>query len=355
MHVIVHIGPFKTGSTSIQASMDQGSDALLEQGCYYYPGEKPGRVQSLSTLYARGEKALTAGLSRAFPSIDDARAWSEQCWQNFEADIRARKPALTVISSEHLSNIRDIPVFIDRLRETFDRITVVGYLREPLDLYCSSLQQKIRAAGKTLSEINALKAYHYRARRHFRLFMEAVGPENMVVRKYSRTNLKDGDAVQDFLSVVSSFGTPVSVPTVRANESVPGAAVAWLLTLNETGLKADTPQRRAIIKRFEESEAVQALPKLKLTDPALIAIINRNTHKECAWLNKTFLNGQEPLKAGLPLDEPEGLNIPESDEEVSALMRQWLLGYLTPEATQAVADAAMAHEKKTTGKELEDQ
>ena len=249
MHVIVHIGSYKTGSTAIQASLDAGRDTLLEQGCYYYPGEKPARVQSLSMLYARGGKAPSEGLRQFYPTIDETRLWSEQCWQNFEADIRARKPALTVISSEHLSDISDIPLFIARLRQTFDRVSVIGYLREPLDLYCSSLQQKIRGGGRALSEINSPLSYNYRLRRFFKQYRDAVGAENFIVRKYSRTNLKDGDAVQDFLAQVSAIGTPVSVPSVRANEAVPGAAVAWLLTLNETGLSAKDPQRN-FMKNF---------------------------------------------------------------------------------------------------------
>ena len=338
MHVVVHIGPFKTGSTSIQKSLDRAVDTLWEQGCFFYRGSKMFHEQALNARFIRHERNLTPDMRRRFSTLQNAQDWSEACWQKFEAEVQRRKPALSLISSEHFSGLRDPAPLIARLRKSFDRITIIAYVRDPVDLYCSSLQQRIRG-GRRLAQLPSPLSFTYPARRQLETFTNLVGRENMIVRKFSSSNLLNGDVVTDFMATVSALGMPLSIPSLRANESMPGAAAAWVLSLNEAySHSGTTSERQATIRRLSTSADVQALPKLKLTNPTLTDQINNNAHDACSWINDIFLDGQEPLSLGLT---PAAID-PQAMQQAREQLRDWLMSYLTTESCQTVACAVMS-------------
>lgn len=343
MHLALHIGPFKTGSTLIQKSLDAGFDALLEQGCFYFPSSQKLREQALSTRFVLREEGMTLSLRRSYPTLEAAQAWSESRWQKFEAEALRRAPRLTLISSEHFAGLNKPGLLIERLRKTFERITVIAYVREPVDLYCSSIQQRTRG-GQRFAQLQSPLSYGYPAQGQLKRYMDLVGRENMIVRKFSSTNLLNKDVVQDFLATLSGLGQPVTIPSLRANEAFPAAAMAWLLTVNEVQEKAkDTDVRRALLRRLKRSPEVQALPRLKLGDsPDLVAAINGNARPACDWINETFLDGQELLKA----EDGGGGTPPKHEWQARHQLRDLLLSYLTPEAMTAIAQAALVMKTK---------
>lgn len=327
MHVVVHIGPYKTGSTSIQASLRANPEELWRQGCYYF--DEPHMPEfALQTLALTDAAQMTPDLRHRFPSLAAAKAWSEDCWQRFEAQIQARRPPLTLISSEHFSGLSDPTLLIQRLRRSFSRITVLAYLREPADLYCSTLQQRIRGNGDRLSALPSPLSFFYPARKQLEPFLNLVGPENMLVRRFG-----------------SSAAT-------AAEAAATAAVIAWVLSLNET-LDEQGPgaARHLLLERLEITPEVQALPKLRFSDPSLPALIDANARPACAWLNQTFLQGQEPLPlvppdlADLaPGDLPRPDRSPPALAEARAHLRDWLLSQLTPEAVQVISRAIVSLE-----------
>jgi hypothetical protein len=359
MHVVVHIGPYKTGSTSIQASLRANPEELWRQGCYYF--DEPHMPEfALQTLALTGAEQMTPDLRHRFPSLAAAKAWSEGCWQRFEAEVQCRRPPLTLISSEHFSGLSDPRVLIQRLRRSFSRITVLAYLRDPADLYCSTLQQRIRGNGDRLSALPSPLSFFYPARKQLEPFLNLVGAENMRVRRFGSaaataadtattpitTPVTTGrhDVVQDFFATLSTLGRPLSLPSHHANETLPAAVIAWVLSLNET-LDDQGPgaARHLLLERLEITPEVQALPKLRFSDPSLPALIHANARPACAWLNQTFLQGQEPLPlAAADLPRPD--RSPQALAEARAGLRDWLLDQLTPEATQVISRAIVSLE-----------
>ncbi|WP_417714541.1 hypothetical protein [Pseudophaeobacter arcticus] len=355
MHVVVHIGPYKTGSTSIQASLRANPEELWRQGCYYF--DEPHMPEfALQTLALTGAEQMTPDLRHRFPSLAAAKAWSEGCWQRFEAEVQCRRPPLTLISSEHFSGLSDPRVLIQRLRRSFSRITVLAYLRDPADLYCSTLQQRIRGNGDRLSALPSPLSFFYPARKQLEPFLNLVGAENMRVRRFgspaataadtATTPITTGrhDVVQDFFATLSTLGRPLSLPSHHANETLPAAVIAWVLSLNET-LDDQGPgaARHLLLERLEITPEVQALPKLRFSDPSLPALIHANARPACAWLNQTFLQGQEPLPlAAADLPRPD--RSPQAIAEARAGLRDWLLDQLTPEATQVISRAIVSLE-----------
>ena len=98
-----------------------------------------------------------------------------------------------------------------------------------------------------------------------------------------------------------------------------------------------------MLERLEITPEVQALPKLRFGDPSLPALIHANARPACAWLNQTFLQGQEPLPlAAAELPRPD--RSPQAIAEARESLRNWLLDQLTPEAIQVITRAIVSLE-----------
>lgn len=330
MHVIVHIGPYKTGTSAIQKALTRAREDLRAHGTLYYTtAPKPAR--SLSTLYAGRKSLRHPELRRHFPTPEEAVAWSAACWAEFEAQAGAPDVQRALISSEFFSGLRDTEGFLARLQGRFARITVISYVRDPVELYLSTLQQNIRG-GETLRQLWTPLDYAYPYRKFLPAFAAAVGMENMVVRRFARTALDGGDVVTDFAGRLAAFGPVPAIAPVRANESLPGAVLAWLMLANETwDRKTSGPPRRETLRRLLAAPEIAALPKLRLENRLFEQALRARTRDDCLWLNETFLQGQPPLPVAEAAD-------PGADAaRLRADMRDWLLEYLTPQAQQAIA------------------
>lgn len=330
MHVIVHIGPYKTGTSAIQRALTRAAPALRERGVLYFTAP-PKPARSLATLFA-GEKSIRhPEMRRHFANPDQARAWSLACWEAFEAATAEPGVALSVISSEYFSTLRDTDGFLARLKGRFSRITVISYVRDPVELYLSTLQQNIRG-GETLRDLWTPLDYVYPYRKFLPTFAAAVGLDNMIVRRFSRAALDGGDVVTDFAGRLAAFGEMPEIAPVSANESLPGAVLAWLLLANETwDRKVSGPARRAVLRRLFAAPEVAALPKLRLENRLFEQVLRARTRDDCLWLNETFLQGQPPLPVA-------DMAAPEADAaRLRADMRDWLMEYLTPPAQHTIA------------------
>lgn len=345
MKIVVHIGPPKTGSTSIQKSLSANRDSLLEQGVYYYDRDKM-LPRALTTLYMDTVRGPHPRLVKHFGSAEAVLAWSESCWEEFEQDVDRLKPELSVISSEFFPTISDIGPMMERLRKRFDEIWVLAYARDPVDLYVSTLQQNIRG-GERLVELDTPRSFKFAMRRHLEKFGKAVGFDRMIVRNFSRSNLVGGDVVADFASVLSSIGPDCEIEPVKANESVPAAAVAWLLASNSIAFNTGSDRKGSkrevkmavksgyVNKRLTEQGAFSGLAKLKMTDQAMAETIRRKAHDDCVWINETFLQGQEPLAVADRQRDPAG-PVEERDFEQ---VRDWVLGHVGDPGMVAVLKA----------------
>lgn len=337
MHIIVHIGPPKTGTSAIQNAIFRNQEALLEQGLFAF---RKKNARALFTYFGRERKALMPAMRRDFADFAEAKRWSADSWEEFEAEVRQLKPETTLISSEHFANLGDPTEFINRLRQTFDRITAVFYVRDAVDLYKSKIDQLIRG-GVQFANLETPWDYEFPGPERARNYVELLGRENVIVRNFARSNLKDGDVVADFFHTVSQvMGTPLTLPHTPPpiNESLCGAGTVWLLTMNETFERMTTKDDREILKMRQEliqrlrgAESLKGLPRLKVSDPEFIAMIRHNARETTEWFNETCLAGQEKLDVGEPL-----MAAPDP-EVVREQMRDWLFSYLTPEAVAAVS------------------
>lgn len=85
--VLLHIGPYKTGTTAIQGALWESRDALAQLGVLY-PGELPHEFNA----------ALAVAVGRVDPG-KDLQAFRER-WHRLASQLRDQQPRIGVLSSE---------------------------------------------------------------------------------------------------------------------------------------------------------------------------------------------------------------------------------------------------------------
>lgn len=353
MQVILHIGPPKTGSTAIQSALFQTREALMEQGVYTFLGSK-NVARSLSTLYDRPARPLIPGMRMHFATPQEAKAWSEANWAALEEHVAKEKPPVTLLSSEHFTTMKNLAGFLKRLRGSFDDIRAVYYLREPASLYCSVVDQAIRG-GQRLPELPDPWSYVYPGPERLERYIKALGRDKVVVRSFQRTHLHGGDIRSDFFHVLKTdFGLDIDVQYGEQplNESLCGAASAWMLTLNESfdrmpGQPDRTvlELRRNLVRRLREAPALAGLPKLSIARHPFRDVVRQNARDTLVWYNETLLD--EDNRQDIP-DPATALPRPEDPGERAAAMAEWIFSHLTPDVVPALLRAATLPEAAGT-------
>lgn len=340
MHLIIHGGPPKTGTTTIQQALWESRKALMAKGVYYHVGPAP-MEWSLMMLYSHLKDDLYPVLRAKFSTVEEARDWSRACWSEFEAEVDRTQPPVTIISSEHFANIGDPAPFVKRLKKRFERIDFIAYARDPVAIYVSNVDELIRG-GVRFADLPQLSHFKYDSVTNIRKFEPLLSREHIHVRNFARESLSGGDLVADFFALLSQLTQTehrAQAQPSSTNESICGAATAWLLTMNETFVFASTDtddrevirERLDLIDRLRASEALQQFPRLSMsTAPMLEAVIRERARPTVKWLNAAYMDGQVPIDPGEPMAEMP------SQRELRRRLRNWLLNYLTPEAVQVV-------------------
>jgi len=212
--IFVHIGPPKTGTTSLQLTFAANAPLLAAHDVFYYVGHP-------------NHHAVARDMHKPF-----RRPQHRAVTDAFFAAADASRQAVGVFSSEMMVALSDEEAVaaIARFRTVAERVRVVFYARHPLGHAVSASHQNVRG-GMPLAEVEADPV----ARRLPRLigrWADAAGRENMIVRPFERGQLVGGDIIDDMLDVI---GRPDLAPIIakeQANESLSVLAIHLIDRLN---------------------------------------------------------------------------------------------------------------------------
>jgi hypothetical protein len=178
--VLVHIGPYKTGTTAIQSSLHAHREALAEHGITY-----PG-------TYHRQMRPSWALLGRSRVGEADVPAGE---WDAMVEEVRAA-PGRVVISSEDFSSAR--PQHIDQLVSDLgpERVHVLIVARRLDRLLPSGWQERVKSVNETRtydawlrevlspereSDVARTFWYHHGLENLIARWREALPPERVLV------------------------------------------------------------------------------------------------------------------------------------------------------------------------------
>jgi hypothetical protein len=134
--VLVHIGPYKTGSTAIQTTLARHRPEMARYGVLY-PGEGHRQMRSTWALIERG----AAGVETV-PMTE---------WDDLSAEVRAAADRRVVISSEDLASAK-----VEQARKLVtdlgtERVHVLIVVRRLDKLFPSSWQERVKSWNETRS------------------------------------------------------------------------------------------------------------------------------------------------------------------------------------------------------------
>lgn len=212
--IFVHIGPPKTGTTSVQLTFAANAALLEAHDIFYYVGH-PNHHAVARDMHKPFRR-------RAHRAVSDA----------FFAAAAASDRAVGVFSSELMVSLtsEEVPAAIDRFREVAESVKVLFYARHPLSHAVSASQQLVRG-GTPLGKVEADPVAR-RVPRLLERWAAEVGRENMVVRPFERAQLAGGDVIDDVLCVLGRPELAALLDKRQSNESLSVLAVHLIDRLN---------------------------------------------------------------------------------------------------------------------------
>jgi hypothetical protein len=306
---IVHFGMHKTGSTSIQASLQKG---LRDPGFRLLDLGRRNASEAISTSFNpdawRNSRNRKRGYSRT-----EVMARSRDFRRRLAAELRRAGDRTAILSAEAVSTLAR-PVLEDLLcclREYRGSVSAAGYARPP-KAYMESLYSQHIKSGTRVPEISSL---YPRYRRAFERIDEVFGRSNVFLWKFDPALLADGCVVRDFCR---RLGIRPPARIIRANESLSRPALAILRCYREfgpgygVGIGA-VRENRALTRALRQVRG----PRLRFAPDFVAPVLEANAD-DMAWMEArlgtdlsetTPVTEQDPVlcNADLLRVEPEAL------------------------------------------------
>ncbi|GAB6142402.1 hypothetical protein JCM14076_31310 [Methylosoma difficile] len=233
---IVHIGMHKSGSTSIQNSLD---GFVSDKHLYAKIGITPNHSLPIYTLFAKNpEKHYLHRSHSRTPEI--IKKYKNECINDIENAIYLAEKRTVIISGEEINVLCEEEIILMRgfLYKYFDKVTVVAYVRPPSQYISSAFQQGVKDGSIKVFNIDK---YYRSYRQLFEKFDKVFGKENVVLWEYNSKNFKNGCVVQDFCNKLEIILKSESI--VRSNDSLSKDAVSLFYIYNKFCGKASFQER----------------------------------------------------------------------------------------------------------------
>ena len=165
--LVLHLGPQKTGTTSLQAWLELNRERLRAQGMYYpdvFLQSFPPRI-SLSII---GDKAIQVRVPR---DAQHLLAWTlggqvcsptaDVVWDQLLRELGDIDASTIVISSEHFIRLEEQAIKFVRDAFRNFRVTIIYYLRNPAQRIASGYAQFIKGWAGGTGSFGEFAAEHY--------------------------------------------------------------------------------------------------------------------------------------------------------------------------------------------------
>lgn len=271
MTIFLHIGTGKTGTTTIQTFLENNRAALAARGLMV-PGSLGRQNHRRLTLHALNDD-IVDNLRRAkrMQTPERVAHFRGKLEGDFAAEVATwPRGANAVMTSEQLTRLRR-PGELERLKQFLAAastdIRVIVYLRRQDDYFASEYSQLIKGGMSLPFSIhNPINMPVYSYVDLVRLWGRAFGDENIIVRPFEREQLRGGDLLGDFMSIVGIDDLTGLQPVVDQNLSLDAQTVEFLRLSNDRFPRwVDGRTNRERLKLVRQLESISTGPKLRLS------------------------------------------------------------------------------------------
>lgn len=290
----LHVGMPKTGTSAIQAAMAANRTILGRHGILY-PGHHDDHVRLLPRFHQFGAGHYYFAHKGVSPAL--AKRQSEGFLKVLERDAEKFQGDL-LLSSEYLFNLNE-EAYADLQSYFCDlgyQLNIICYLRHPLAMATSSIQQNIKMGHGFLTDYLTDPQWHS-MKQTLEPVLAVLGRDRLVLRIFEQA--KGCGAERDILQAVKYRGALEEICTVRTNTSLSMTATLLIDALN-----------RLTASRSDESWALYAPIKSMLMQIGGVsfrlpeeteAIVMQRAQPELEWLSREFgISFLEPKRKATP-------------------------------------------------------
>lgn len=301
MHCWLHIGTQKTGTTSLQHYLAANRERLLERG-FLYPSS-PGGVNHVGmTAYSRDEAKIDLIRKRCgIESSADVNAYRRRLSRELNDEIENCRPAAVILSNEHLSARVRSSVEIRRVEELCrsfaERVTIVVYLRNQIDYLVSWYNTLVKAGNSKSFDGLGVRRIERQVdyARMLAPWARVFGVENMQARRFESQDMKGGDIVEDFASIVG-LETKGLARADRLNQSLDFEGLEFLRRFNSHFPRAKgergNPERAGVVEFLLARRAGEGF---RMSRAKAAEIEERFRESNCEVNEKYFGSRHAPL------------------------------------------------------------
>ena len=295
MTIILHIGGSKTGSTSIQAALVNHVCTLKRYGLKLpkktvRPGDgKKVKINFRSLFHSVHRGGCPRGDRNRFTDYKDYRRYQEAHSRVLQAFLQAQAQRLrhVVVSDEYLFGFdhESVARLASYLASSgYGDVRVIVYLRDPVSLFLSLAQQRLKADHRLANPYAWSYPYGRYLDPWFKIFPGAVE-----VRLFQRADLTGGSVVSDFAACVERIlhlqvnELSVLNSGTEVNQSLSAEGMALLYQYQKTFHRHEagrfTPDGKCLVGAL-----INAGQKLELERPILRTeikevILQRHCHE----------------------------------------------------------------------------
>ncbi|WP_022697305.1 hypothetical protein [Euryhalocaulis caribicus] len=316
-HLYLHIGMNKTGSTSIQRTLQRNAGALADAGFHYYD-DASNHTYLIQYLFKEKKHHIRSMKAQGVKDPVEIDRKFEKDIARFEAFLEKHRNGNVILSGEAISRLAasEVQALKAWFSKRFDQIDVIVYLRPPRSAIASMAQQRIKG-GQPFSKIfeifGRVNVLPYREA--IEPWLDCFGSKNLHVRTFARDKLVNGDVVEDFFAAIGlSEATRESLRIYRLNESLSLTGVKLLSSMNEEFWRHD--HRFGLHPQLFKPLQDIAGPKFGLPDDFMDDQVAK--HKEdIDWVRETL-----------------GLDLQASDSEVRNVTEESLYSFTPDELVE---------------------
>lgn len=231
--LVLHIGFYKTGTTSIQACLSVNQEKLLSEGIFY------PKNTSASYVQRRKHSPLVAALPDMKPTWLNPKKTKtyKRAYDELFKTLEKTEFETLILSAEGSGGRRVLQKQMDFIKQRFSdfEITIIAYIR-PQDAYFLSVYQQ-RIKGGFCEPFDFSMHEHMpdlRFAQRLAPWRQAFGAENVIVRPFTPALWHQGVLFYDFLHALGLPNDGLKIAKVT-NEGLDHRAVELVRALSAMG------------------------------------------------------------------------------------------------------------------------
>lgn len=305
MKILLHMGQGKTGTTALQQSLHSAADTLRASGVFYPHFGGNAIAHHLLVALCGDPKNLPVWTLNDLGGPDLAVRKARAAWAATCDAITSNPPKVLILSSELLlgaTNRAEKTRLAETLFKLSDDIQPILYIRHPVDLYRSALQEMLKAVSSPKPPVSQ----DLRGKIED---IEAIFPHPPALVAYDKGTLFQRDTVPDFANrfLLPLVGA-VDLPQRQANLGLSAEALVLMARMRaEAGGSVSAARGVARLKKhlldFDRLDP-PLTPLTLLPEVAEAALRSATCHR---WLAET---GRLVIP-GLEIDRIDGAAVPD--------------------------------------------